>query len=299
MPQIVPKAHPIADEFPSMPETEYQELLQDIRVNGLKESIIMHEGMILDGRHRAKAVVELGWDIDDYCEDYDADQDGDPAKYVISRNIRRRHLSVGQRAGIVLAILDRVGGKPVGRPTKGNGEHEEETSTGELDGPATAPATTDVPVVAKKAKGGLKLEEAAATAGIAARRVTEVKEIKKISPKIAKEVTSGQKSINKGLQEAKKKLLEAEHGKSLDKIKKVCGGDFHQQVTQGGLKLKPLDVVEFCALTDAEMKACAKVMESGIPWNKVKMYLTMEVNPFTTYEQLKTLAIYRGGKLVY
>src|SRR5208282_658304 len=81
--------------------------------------------------------------------------------------------------------------------------------------------------------------------------------------------------------------------------KKVCGGDFHQQVTQGGLKLKPLDVVEFCALTDAEMKACAKVMESGIPWNKVKMYLTMEVNPFTTYEQLKTLAIYRGGKLVY
>src|SRR5208282_2619574 len=284
MPQIVPKAHPIADEFPSMPETEYQELLQDIRVNGLKESIIMHEGMILDGRHRAKAVVELGWDIDDYCEDYDADQDGDPAKYVISRNIRRRHLSVGQRAGIVLAILDRVGGKPVGRPAKedSNGEHEEETSTGELagpatapattdvpvvakkakgglkleeaaatagiaatstgelDGPATAPATTDVPVVAKKAKGGLKLEEAAATAGIAARRVTEVKEIKKISPEIAKEVTSGQKSINKGLQEAKKKLLEAEHGKSLDKIKKVCGGDFHQQVTQGGLKLKPL-----------------------------------------------------------
>lgn len=95
------KAHPIADVFPQMPEREFQELKADIQANGLHDPIIIYEGMILDGRHRYRACVELGLTLK--TQDYTG---SDPVGFVRSHNLHRRHLDASQRSMCAARLLD-------------------------------------------------------------------------------------------------------------------------------------------------------------------------------------------------
>ena len=47
--------HELANLFPLMDESQYSDLVADIKENGLVESIVLHEGKILDGRNRYKS----------------------------------------------------------------------------------------------------------------------------------------------------------------------------------------------------------------------------------------------------
>ena len=98
--------HNIANIFPMMQDNEYQGLLSDIRKNGLVQPIVLLEGKILDGRNRYKACLELG--IDPEFEDY---QGNDPAAYVVSQNLHRRHLNETQRASVAAKLADLENGE--------------------------------------------------------------------------------------------------------------------------------------------------------------------------------------------
>ena len=52
--------HELANLFPLMDESQYSDLVADIKENGLIESIILHEGKILDGRNRYNACNDAG-----------------------------------------------------------------------------------------------------------------------------------------------------------------------------------------------------------------------------------------------
>src|SRR6476661_7062690 len=85
--------HPLANMFPLMEGAEFESLVQDIKTNGLRETIVRHEGKILEGRNRFRACLQAG--VAPRYEDYAGD---DPLCYVVSLNLRRRHLSESQRA---------------------------------------------------------------------------------------------------------------------------------------------------------------------------------------------------------
>jgi site-specific DNA-methyltransferase (adenine-specific) len=85
------KTHPAADSFPMMDSNRYAELVADIKEHGQLEPITLCDGMILDGRNRYKACLELG--IDPKTRQYD----GDPWAYVWSLNGQRRDLVAEQR----------------------------------------------------------------------------------------------------------------------------------------------------------------------------------------------------------
>lgn len=51
--------HELCKLFPLMPEDQFTALMQDISANGLRQPIVIHEGKILDGRHRYKAASPL------------------------------------------------------------------------------------------------------------------------------------------------------------------------------------------------------------------------------------------------
>jgi len=96
--------HPIAAMFPMMDLTssERKEMLEDIRVNGQQEDIDLHDGQILDGRHRYEMCMELGIKP----KFRKLPKGTDPVAYVISKNLHRRHLNAGQRAMLVLDKWD-------------------------------------------------------------------------------------------------------------------------------------------------------------------------------------------------
>ena len=87
--------HEAAHLFPVMQDQEFEELKEDIRINGLQMAILVFEGKIVDGRHRYRACCELG--IIPRFEEIQAANDS-IAQAVISINLHRRHLSEGQKA---------------------------------------------------------------------------------------------------------------------------------------------------------------------------------------------------------
>ena len=97
--------HPLALKFPDMSDADFQDLKDDIKANGQREPIIIYEDMILDGRHRYRALCELGTVIIRERE-FDIDKDGDPWTFVMSLNMHRRHLNTEQRKAIVAALLE-------------------------------------------------------------------------------------------------------------------------------------------------------------------------------------------------
>jgi site-specific DNA-methyltransferase (adenine-specific) len=86
------KNHPAADAFPMMDAARLDELKADIAANGQREPITLCDGMILDGRNRYRACIDLG--IEPETREYS----GDPWAFAWSLNGARRDLEATVRA---------------------------------------------------------------------------------------------------------------------------------------------------------------------------------------------------------
>jgi hypothetical protein len=125
--------HPCADVFPMMSDAELDTLAADIKAHGLQSSVLLkftgdaaRPVAVLDGRNRLEALARLGVDIPaDYrieAKFPDGHHEGifdiqtttvDPAAFVISLNIHRRHLTREQRAELIVKTIE--AGKPIDR----------------------------------------------------------------------------------------------------------------------------------------------------------------------------------------
>jgi ParB-like nuclease domain len=95
------KFHKLADLFPLLDRNDLDGLIKDIKENGLIEPIVLYQGEILDGRNRYRACQAIG--IEPKTEEF---RGTDPFKYVISKNLHRRHLTTTQRANIAAQIAN-------------------------------------------------------------------------------------------------------------------------------------------------------------------------------------------------
>lgn len=90
------RLQPLCTFFPRMPDAEFDALREDIKANGLRQMIVLHDGMILDGSHRFRACIEVG--VEPRFVDFGGT---DPVSFVISKNLHTRRMGAGQRAAIV------------------------------------------------------------------------------------------------------------------------------------------------------------------------------------------------------
>lgn len=100
------KFHPLANLFPLIDGAEFDALVADVKANGVRRPIVLFEGMVLDGRNRYLAAREagVGYPVVDFTGH-------DAVSFVVSENLRRRHLTETQRSMVAakLANLPRGG----------------------------------------------------------------------------------------------------------------------------------------------------------------------------------------------
>jgi len=155
--------HPLCTLFPRMAGQEFQSLVDDIKANGLREPIIIHEGMILDGGNRYRACIEAG--IDPEFMEFGGTN---LVSYVLSANLHRRHMTPGQQAAIVASAQD--WSKANGR---GGDRKSDQSSLNDFD----------------------TVEKRAAIAGV--HRDTQIKadKVAKADPELSKKVAKGEISL--------------------------------------------------------------------------------------------------------
>jgi ParB-like chromosome segregation protein Spo0J len=93
--------HPLADVLPLIEGAEFDRLVADIAEHGLLNPIVLRAGQILDGRNRDRACRAAG--VQPRYVEFDGK---DPAAFVLSQNLARRHLGPSERAMVAARMAN-------------------------------------------------------------------------------------------------------------------------------------------------------------------------------------------------
>lgn len=165
--------HPLCTLFPRVVGAEFDALREDIKTNGLRQAIVLHDGMILDGGNRYRACVEAG--VEPTYVNFDG---GNLVAFVLSANLHRRHMSSSQQAAIVASAQNWTESQGVGRPKK------------------TAPESTFLNTTEKRA--------AQSGASVATQRRADA--VAKADPALAERVAHGEISLPKAVEQVAPQL---------------------------------------------------------------------------------------------
>lgn len=103
--------HEAANIFPMMSADEFAALVEDIRANGQRQPIYLHDGKIIDGRNRYRACQQLGIEPDTRVWD----GAGSLVSFVVSLNLQRRHLTESQKGVVGERLLPMLEEEAAGR----------------------------------------------------------------------------------------------------------------------------------------------------------------------------------------
>jgi len=152
------QVHPAAELFPMLSESELVALADDIKEQGLLQSItLLPDGTLLDGRNRLAACTRAA-----VRPRFVVYSGTDPIGYTVSINVRRRHMTEGQLSFCSLEVEKQYGAEADkgGRPTK--------------DSKPEAPG----PQVARAAQAR---DKAAKAVGVSGRSVSRAKALQKLA----------------------------------------------------------------------------------------------------------------------
>lgn len=163
--------HPVANIFPMMGAEEYEALKQDIAANGLLEPVWTFHDKIIDGRNRYNACCDLG--IVPTLREWDGR--GSLVAFVVSLNLKRRHLTSSQKAMVALEVEKALAGEAKERQG----------------------ARNDITQRFAESDKGEAREQAAQIVGTNRQYVSDAKVIQAKAPDIAERVLSGELTIPK------------------------------------------------------------------------------------------------------
>lgn len=174
------KFHEACDLFPDMTKKQFNKLANDIKKNGQLEPILTHKGEIIDGRQRLRACEKIG--IDPIIKEWEPRNS--VIAFVVSKNLRRRHLTKGQRSSLAIHLMPLLEQEAKQRMSTAGKKSSRKKNGVEPVPPL--PTSTNKP-----AKKKLASEEAGEMVGISGRLVRERRSIDRKAPELAQHIDSG------------------------------------------------------------------------------------------------------------
>ncbi|HUV72210.1 MAG TPA: MT-A70 family methyltransferase [Clostridia bacterium] len=177
------KFHEVANLFPLLEGKPFNELVEDVKKNGLLEPIWTHDNQVVDGRNRFRACKVAG--VEPRFRPWNGK--GSLVSFVVSLNLRRRHLTPSQTACVAVEALP---------------FYEAEAKERQKEHGGTAPGRTLSPLM-DTVKGRADFF-VADDFKVARGYVAAAKAIKLSSPKTFEEVKSGKIKISQVTRQIKK-----------------------------------------------------------------------------------------------
>jgi ParB-like chromosome segregation protein Spo0J len=188
------KVHPAAGLFPLLADEELKQLADDIAEHGLHEPVwLWRDGeqvWLLDGRNRVAACEMAG--VEPTTRMYEGDS---PTEVVLSENVKRRHLSTGQRAGIghkSLALIEADTARAKVERSRETAARQQRDSSGHFAKSDRVGA--DPHQHGGKERGPRSSDKAAAAAGTSGRAVAQYKRVVDRAPDLAAKVDLGEEA---------------------------------------------------------------------------------------------------------
>lgn len=188
--------HEAANLIPSMKDEEFAALKADIAAHGQHELIVLHEGRILDGRHRYRACTELGlepktrlWDGVGFAVDF-----------VRSENLHRRHLTASQRAAIAVESESMRAAEQ-----RAKDRHTASTAkAGKASGAARQCKSNGEARLPARSREPQSREEAAAQFSTSPRYIQDAKLLRDEAPQLLEQVKLGERTLPQAKQELRR-----------------------------------------------------------------------------------------------
>jgi hypothetical protein len=252
------KFHPLANLFPMIEGKPFEDLTQDIKLNGLRDKIVTLEGEILEGRNRYNGCLAAG--VEPEFKEFSGK---DPAAFVWSKNGVRRHLSQSQLAtiGAEIAIHIREEAPEEGQPAVDTAQH------------------------------------AAETVGVSKRSVERAVNLKKTSPKKFAKVKKGKVSLNAASKPDKtaQEKADQDHAENVKRIGKICGMSFAHAVQVGTILKTRIEVKRYADLEDEDMERLKLLVQQGWPVGKAKKFKMVSLSRAHKIKDLLDRAAAQGG----
>ena len=182
-PESTYEPHRLAEAFPPIDGAEFEELVADIRKNGLINPVTMYQGKVLDGRNRVRACQIAGVKIERVPW---MGECGTPEAFVIARNVVRRHLTADQRAVLGVGMLADAKKAATERMAAGGGDKK------------AGKADTPYPVDGK----GQSRDQVGEVLGVSGKKIEAAGKLVELDPGLAEQVARGEKKLTEALREA-------------------------------------------------------------------------------------------------
>lgn len=198
------EVHPFADAFPLIDGDEFDQLVMDIKKNGLREPIVLNHDrtVLVDGRNRYRACEAAGADPvfetlpERYTEPLILD-------LIVSMNMARRQLNAGQRALMALEYERYyAAAQPKGRPI---GDAPKQTTTPREKSVADLPPQ-NVWVEPQARDERKSRERAAQVVGASGRAVQQAKAVVRDAPDLAAKVRAGEIALDAADRQRKQRI---------------------------------------------------------------------------------------------
>lgn len=189
------KFHPACAIFPELEGDEYKSLVEDIRIHGLREPILLDaSGAILDGRNRYRACREAG--ITPRSEVWKPKNGDSPLALVVSLNIKRRHLNASLRS----VLADRL------EPMFAEEAKKRKQEAGRTHG--RGKVTQKIEEAIDK-NTNLAAAQAAKVTGANRQYVSDVKALRTRAPALYEQVASGKLTVPEAKEEVRREAKAA------------------------------------------------------------------------------------------